>query len=277
MLENFKQKPLKFHILLVLGLCLLLYIAFFFSLSFITRHKNEKRIPNVIGKDMQAALGELKGMGFDVAVDSTYDPEKKPYVVMGQIPDSGSMVKDGRMLFITVNKSTPPNIPMPNLVSLSYRSAEMILKSNKLALGDTTFKPDIAKGAVLEQIYKGKKIKPGDMIPQGSSISLVLGDGLGNTQFNVPDVIGQPYVEAMANLNGRGLQVIAVWDGNITDSSMAVIYDQQPKALNELKNYNKIREGENIDIRIKQNPTNEELERNRNAGTSVNSNSQNPQ
>jgi eukaryotic-like serine/threonine-protein kinase len=271
MLEKFKQKPFGFHLLIVLALCAVLYVCFFASLSFITRHKDEKRVPALVGRDMNTVLQELHNAGFDVSVDSTYDPERKPYVVVGQIPDSGSMVKDGRMLFITVNKTTPPTIPMPNLVSLSFRSAEMILKSNKLSLGDTSSRPDIAKGAVLEQLYRGKKIKAGDMIPQGSAISLVLGDGLGNTQFNVPDVIGQPYVEAMANLSGRGLVVIPVWEGNITDSATAIIYDQQPKTHNEANAPNRIKEGDNIDIRIKQNPSQEELERNRNAGSSVNS------
>ena len=271
MLEKFKQKPFGFHLLIVLALCAVLYVCFFASLSYITRHKDEKRVPALVGRDMNTVLQELHNAGFDVSVDSTYDPERKPYVVVGQIPDSGSMVKDGRMLFITVKNTTPPTIPMPNLVSLSFRSAEMILKSNKLSLGDTSSRPDIAKGAVLEQLYRGKKIKAGDMIPQGSAISLVLGDGLGNTQFNVPDVIGQPYVEAMANLSGRGLVVIPVWEGNISDSATAIIYDQQPKTHNEANAPNRIKEGDNIDIRIKQNPSQEELERNRNAGSSVNS------
>jgi beta-lactam-binding protein with PASTA domain len=271
MLEKFKQKPIYFHFLVILGVCIVLYVSFFISLSYITRHTQEKRIPNVISKDMREAMNILEGMGFDVIVDSVYDPEKKPYEVLGQVPDSGSMVKNGRMMFISVNKATPPMTQMPNLVGISFRSAQLILKSNKLTLGDTSFRPDVAKGAVLEQSMKGKKLKVGDMIPQGSRINLVIGDGMGNTQFSVPDVIGQSYDEAMANLSSRGIQTIANWEERITDSSSAIIYNQQPKAFNEAGTPNTMKEGDIVNIFVKQHPTKTEIETNKNnVGSSQN-------
>lgn len=271
---NNKRIFLK-NLVIVLILCVALYILFFASLRWITHHGEEVKIPDVSGMDMKAAIAKMNSMDFDVLVDSTYEPKQKPYAVLKQIPDVGSVVKRGRTVFITVNKTVPPMTPMPNLISLSYRSAEMILRNNKLMLGDTTYKPDIAQGAVLAQLLNGNDIKPGQMIPQGSRISLVLGDGLGNTQFNVPDVIGMPYDEGVATLMGMGLQYTAIWDGDISDSSAAIIYTQSPKALNELQAPNRIKAGDIIDIRIKQNPTQEEIEGNRNSGKDVNNGTKN--
>jgi beta-lactam-binding protein with PASTA domain len=165
---------------------------------------------------------------------------------------------------------------MPNLIGMSYRSAEMLLKNNKLVLGDTSYKPDIANGAVLSQLYKGAEIRPGQMIPQGSKVDLVLGDGLGNTQFNVPDVIGMTVDEGISMINGTGLQYTAVWDpSGITDSGTAIIYNQTPKPKNELNVFNRIKAGDVMDIFIKQNPTTEEMESNRSASHGVNTGNDN--
>jgi len=272
MSENWR-KSFWFHALIVLLLCTVLYISFFTSLRYITHHAEEVAIPKVIGKDIRSAISTLQSMTFEVLVDSTYEPKYAAFTVLKQMPDSGAMVKKDRTVFITVNKAIPPQTPMPDLAGsgMSFRSAEMMLRNNKLLLGDTTHKPYIAKDAVMQQFYKGREIKAGEMIPMGSKISLVIGDGLGITQFNVPDVIGMSTMEATALLSGNGLSYTVITDGAITDTPSAVIYDQTPKPKNELLAPNRIKAGDIVDLRVKQNPSPEELERNRNGGKNVNS------
>lgn len=269
--KNWK-KSFWFHLLIVLALSTILYISFFVSLRYITHHGEELRIPQVIGKDMHTAIGTLQAMTFEVLVDSTYEPKLKPFTVLRQMPDSGSAVKKGRVVFITVNKAIPPQTPMPDLAGsgMSFRSAEMMLRNTKLILGDTLHKPFIAKDAVMQQLFKGKEIKAGELIPMGSKIDLVIGDGLGITQFNVPDVIGMSTMEGSALLSGNGLIYAVISDGVITDTTTAIIYDQSPRPKNELGAPNRIKAGDIIDLRIKQNPTPEELENNRNGGRNVN-------
>jgi beta-lactam-binding protein with PASTA domain len=215
-------------------------------------------------------ISKLEKLGFDVAIDSGYEPGVKPYMVMHQVPDPASIVKNGRTIFLTLNKAQPPVTPMPKLIDLSYRSALMILKSSRLILADTVHKPNYANGAVLDQLYRGVSIQAGAMLPQGSRISLVIGDGLGNVDLNVPDVIGVSPEEGIATLNGYGLFPVVIWDEPITDSGTAVIYTQTPSPYDELDAPNRIREGDQIDIRIKQSPTPEELEDNRRPSRGVN-------
>ncbi|RYD56500.1 MAG: PASTA domain-containing protein [Sphingobacteriales bacterium] len=260
---------LRFNLFIILVVGIVLYVLFFASLGIITRHGNEMKVPNVTGKDINAATAELQKLGFEIDVDSTYEPAAKPYVVLLQIPEINAIVKEGRTIFLTINKAEPPKTPMPNMLGVSYRSAVMIIKSSRLVLGDTTYRPDIAKGAVLDQLYNGKSIRPGQLIPQGSRIDLVIGDGLGNTEFNVPDVIGMTYDEAIAILNSRGLNFTAIWEGEVQDSVSAVVFAQTPTALNELSAPNRIKEGDIVDIRIKQEASAEELENNRNPGATV--------
>jgi eukaryotic-like serine/threonine-protein kinase len=245
-------KTLGGTIVIIALICIVLYWLFFASLGWITGHGKEVKVPAIAGKTLKESIQLLENAGFDVAIDSTYNPDQKPLMVLDQQPEGGTTVKEGRTIFLIVNKQSPPATPMPNLVNMSFRSAEMLLKSSKLILGDTVMKPDMAQGAVLSQLVNGKEIAPGTMIPQGSKISLVIGDGLGNKEINVPDLTGMTYPEAMAILSGSNLNYSAVFDGMISDTSTAVIYMQVPEPYNEFNEPNKIVEGDNVDIRVKQ-------------------------
>lgn len=248
------QQSIWFHLLLMLLLAVVFYVIFFASLGRITGHGEQLKMPVLLDKPFGEAVKILEAQGFDIDIDSAYDIRKEPGMVLSQMPDTGAFVKKGRTVFIVINKSQAPLTPMPELMGVSYRSAEMVLRSNKLRLGDTIHRPDIADGAILEQLYNGRVVKAGDMIPQGSKITLVIGDGLGNVEFDVPDVVGLTYAEGAAIISALGLQFIDVWEGPITDSVSAYIYYQFPEAKNEYGGINRIKQGELIDIKIRQAP-----------------------
>ncbi len=257
------RQKLWFNVLVLIGVCVALYLVVFASLSFVTQHGAEVKVISVKGRLYDDALKTLKARGFTVEVDSSYEPQKRRFEVLAQQPLPGAIVKEGRTIFLTVNRASPPETPMPNLVNLSFRSAAMILKSNRLVLGDTVSRPDIARGAVLEQLFGGKPIAAGTMLPQGSKISLVIGDGLGQTEFSVPDVIGMSYYEGRELLSASGLYSVPVFDFDVRDSASALIYNQSPSPYNEGGRSNRIRQGDYVDLFIKQNPTPEEMELNR--------------
>lgn len=260
LISDKRKESIWFHLLVMLLLAMVFYIIFFTSLGRITGHGKELKMPVLINMNFNDALKLLEKQGFEVDVDSTFDMRKPSGAVLSQIPDTGQFVKKGRTVFLIVNKNQPPLTPMPDLAGVSYRSADIVLKSNKLRLGDTVHRPDIANGAILEALYKGKVVKEGDMIPQGSPITLVIGDGLGNVEFDVPDVMGMAYPEAIAILNASGLQFIDLWEGRITDSQTAVVYYQYPEAKNEFGGVNTIKEGQLIDIKIRQTAPTTELQ-----------------
>jgi len=261
------KNSFAFNLGIVLVLCILLYILFFASLKCVTRHGKEVQIPDVRGKDVHEAVTLLKSLHFEINVDSTYEPSMKPLAILKQVPDTGSIVKEGRTVFLTVNMLTPPSIPMPNLVNLSFRSAEMLLRNNKLLVGDTIYKPDIAAGAILDQKFGGNTIKPGTPIVQGSRISLIIGNGLGNTEWPVPNVTGMTVDEAMTVLNQFNLQPIIVAGDQlsaISDTLTAYIIDQQPREFNDAGEHNRIKMGAFIDLQIMQNPSAEDYHQSNN-------------
>jgi beta-lactam-binding protein with PASTA domain len=253
-----------FNLLIMLGVCAILYLIFFSSLSVLTRHGDDRKVPKLAGMKIQDAMRILEEQDFDVRVDSTYMPDKPALIVLDQMPDIGDMVKHGRTIFLTVNKSVPPETSMPNLVNLSYRSALLILKSNRLVLGDTVRRPDAMSGAVLEMMFNGQTIRPGDMIPQGSKITLVIGDGFGNTILEMPDVIGMTYPEAVALLSGMQFQITPAMDADVVDSNTARVYRQDPSAISDLGTPYRIRQGDFVTLWVGQNPADSVMEENRN-------------
>lgn len=238
-------------LLIIALICIAIYWVFFASLSFLTRHGQVVEVPNYIGQDYSVVLKDIERKVFRLEVDSSYHPDIAGHEVLDQQPRAGHEVKKGRTLFLTINRSTAPEIEMPNLVNLSLRSAEMVLNSNKLKLGKTTTKPDLANGAVIEMTYKGKQIRQYDKIKQGETIDLVIGGGLDKMEFEVPDLVGFSYDEVISLLSSYLLHPNISYDGVIVDTFGAVVVAQNPKPINSEGEPNMIRENQVIHIRMK--------------------------
>lgn len=229
------------------------------SLDKITNHGKETKVPNVTGKNLLIAIKQLKKAGFKLQIDSTYQAYSNPLEIIFQEPQANSTVKYGRTLFITVNRKSPPKIKMPNLVGLSFRNALLTMQSYRLEIGDTLFKPDIAAGSILEMNFGGKPLLAGQEIPIGSKIDLLVAEGLSTEEINVPNLIGSTWAEAKQTLEASGLTINVLWDGAITDTANAIVYEQQPESINELDFQNVINKGDQMDLRIMQSPTQEIL------------------
>jgi beta-lactam-binding protein with PASTA domain len=136
---------------------------------------------------------------------------------------------------------------------MSFRNAEMVLRQYGLKLGDTIFKPDFARNSVLEQQFKDDVIKPGTQIQQGSSITLILGNGVGGGQgFIVPDLFGLTYLQAKARLDSMGITIGAVVaERDVRDSAESYIWKQTPPQMSDDNLPNRIKPGETIDIWLK--------------------------
>jgi len=208
------------------------------------------KIPAVTGMSFAEAKKTLESQGFEVQIqDSLYSDTMPPLQVVKQFPESDDLVKVNRTVYLTINQAQAPFVQMPNLVSMSFRTAEMVLRQYGLNLEDTVFKPDFAKNSVLQQLYKGDNVKPGMKIQQGSAITLVLGNGVGGTGFMVPDLSGLTYRQVKAWMDSSGVIIGAVViDPDVTDTPNSFVRKQSPTPFNDEKKPNPIRPGQSMDI-----------------------------
>lgn len=252
MFEFVTKKPLWINI--VAGFLLMVFCLFllYVLLGPLTKHGKSRTVPNVVGKSFEEAKAVLRNQGFEIEIqDSIYIDTTAKGFVLKQIPEGDAVVKINRKVYLTVNRYVPPVVEMPNLIGFSFRNAELQLKNMGLRIGDTLFRPDFAKNSVLEQRYEGGPISPGTKIQQGSEIVLVLGDGLGEIEFAVPDLIGMTYGNAKNLLLANGLSFLVVLpDPGVTDTLNAYISWQNPPRFSEDGKHMRIRPGQTMDVKL---------------------------
>ncbi len=249
MFKFITHRPLWLNLLTGLLLAVIVFFIFVFSLNWITHHNESKTVTAVTRKSFSQAETILHDAGFEVEIqDSIYVDSVPPMTVLRQVPEDGEVVKVNRTVYVTINRAVPPLVEMPNLVGFSYRSAEMELSNMGLRVGDTFYRADFARNSVLEQRYKGEIIKAGTKIRMGSSISFILGTGVGNEKFLVPNLVGKTYCEAKQWIESRGLVMGVPMAAGISDTCRAYIYDQRPARFDEFNKLQYIRTGQTIDV-----------------------------
>ncbi len=239
-----KKIGIHLGIMLVAGLVLIL-VFFYYFLPTYTNHGETITVPDLGGLPYQELDEYLsqRELRFEIEQDSGYSSDLPPLTVLKQYPIAGSKVKANRKLFINLNKTTPRKVLMPNLIDASVKSAQMVLESYGLELGNIEYKPDLAQNAVLKQRWKGKLIEPGDSIYQGSMVDLIVGDGLGNQRLEVPALFGMDFNDATFTVIGSGLRLGSVLFAEPVDTlSMGVVIRQIPAAGAS------IRIGEDVDL-----------------------------
>ena len=184
-----------FLIQLVLAFLAIIVIAFLTLkwLKISTNHDERIEVPNLSMLSLRAIEGKLDEMHlqYEVMDSANYNPDYPKYAVIDQVPAPGKFVKENRKLYLTLNPSGFRKIVIPDMIRRTRRQVEPTLRSLGFKIGDVTYKPDIAKDAVLELRHKGKLIEPGDELMKTSVIDLVLGDGSGQYagDFNEADTL----------------------------------------------------------------------------------------
>ena len=197
------------HLAIIGAAAAALVLGFFYVYLPVTTHHGETIVvPKVTGMNLTQLAGYLDQRSLSYFVDdSSYNPATRPFTVLTQDPAPGERVKEGRKIYLSVAMKRPPVIKMPKLTDGSEKNARLILKSYDLEVGQIILKPDLAQNAVLQQLVGGKEIAPGAPIAKGTKVDLVVGDGQGNQEFPVPNLVNMPQDEATTLLAGQGLQV----------------------------------------------------------------------
>jgi len=226
-----------------------MFAIFFMSLGAITRHDDNRKVPDIVGKSTEDATRLLKENGLRVEVqDSVYVDSLPKASVLKQSPDAQAVVKVGRTIFLTVNRLAAPMVDMPDLRGFSVTSAELLMQNLGLKLGGTSYINDIAKNAVKQQLINNTEVQPGAKVPVGSTVFLVLGNGAGSESMEVPDVVGMSLDEATDYLQTFKVSIGTInADPNVTDQGDAEIYKQDPPRMDGTQK-NRMKPGQSINI-----------------------------
>lgn len=231
---------------IIVGFILLMAVIYFYIyLPGITNHGESITVPNLEGMQTEQ-LGEFltkHDLRYTVD-DSAYSEKYPPLSVLRQFPRAGAKVKENRMIYISVNRVTPPTLPIPDLVDRSLINAEVVLKSNELKRGRILFEASPFLNLVKEMRYQGKPITAGTRLPKGAIIDLVVGDGNGPADFTIGNLVGDSYERALFKLMGWNLHLgkVQIPQGVDTTGIEPFVYKQDPAKGDS------VRVGDPIDI-----------------------------
>ena len=180
----FLNKLSRYRLLLHLAgmalVVLLLFLGLRWWLLIYTHHGEGIEVPDFYGMDYRDAIDTAEELGLRITVnDSTYiNPREMPAgCIVVQSPTKGMNVKEGRMIYVTINSLNIPRVKIPNLIeNSSYREAQARLRQLEFRL----LPPKLIDGEkdwVYGILLDGRNVQNGQQVARESQLTLVIGNG----------------------------------------------------------------------------------------------------
>ena len=149
-----------------------------FGLSLYTHHGEGIEVPRLEGTTFEQAYRQLEALGLGLVVsDSGYNKKQPANTILAQTPGPGQKVKQGHIIYVTVNSPSSPTFALPDIVdNSSLREAEARLT----AMGFQLTKPlliDGEKDWVYGILCRGRRVAGGDRLSVDYPLTLMVGRG----------------------------------------------------------------------------------------------------
>ena len=166
------------HLMAMVLVVILLCIGIGFGLDSYTHHGEGIVVPDLKGMTYEKAYALLDEKGLAIVVnDSGYNKQLPANSVLAQTPAFGQKVKQGHIIYVTVNSPHSPTFAIPDIVdNSSLREAEARL----MAMGFRLTAPQLIDGEkdwVYGILCQGRRISNGDRIPIDYPLTLMVGKG----------------------------------------------------------------------------------------------------
>src|SRR5258706_830756 len=180
-------------------------------------------VPDIRNLTLDQAEQALRGAGLHLSRDGErFDPAVPRGFILTQDPGPGIPVRGRRRVSVVVSLGEEFS-SVPELSGESQRSAEQLIRGAGLRLGAIARAPseDVGEGLVV-----GSDPGPESVLPQGSSVSLLISTGAGEESFVMPDLLGREIVGVRRQLEALGFRVLTP-PGT---ASLGTIVSQRPAA-----------------------------------------------
>ena len=167
-----------FHLFLVVVAVALIIFGTFKWLHSYTNHGEHIEVPAVDGLVVEDAMIVLQNNSLAGEVtEYRYHKNMEEGTVIEQRPKQGAYVKEGRTIYLVVNSGKIPMKVVPDVAdNSSLRAAETLLLGSGFKLTPHEYVDGDADW-VYEIKYNGKAIESGTEIPEGSTLTIVAGNG----------------------------------------------------------------------------------------------------
>jgi len=200
------KRKFKFNKIKIMAIILALIFAIPASqlvLAFIngTFSATEVKVPNLVGMTVSEAETELDKIDLNFVVDAElFNAEFPAGQIMSQDPPAEMSVKSGNTIKVNVSKGVKEG-SVPNLTNKKLDDAVFTLENYGFVQGSVTIESsDLPKDFVIRQ-----SPTPGTPATRGSSVNLVISDGLKLAMISMPNLVGMDIENAKLELTNAGL------------------------------------------------------------------------
>lgn len=207
-------------------------------LDWYTHQGEEITVPDFKGLDLDEVEKLSKSKELQIQIqDTAYSGKMAKNAVLGQQPEADSKVKRGRTIYLTINASEAPKVPIKNLTDIPARQAVRILMNDGFKVDpEFEYVPNPALDWVQAVKFRDEEIEWGTRLEKGSKLVLVVGDGSDGEGLSAPLCVGYDF-ETMKQLLKLKRRVLGTVDStDVTESiNSAIVYRQEPAPFEKMK------------------------------------------
>ncbi len=215
-LMHLKAIAIAFGVILIITALIFLWLYGFNQIG-------EIATPELSGKKITEAQIIASEKGLSISINKEVYSNKEEGVILEQNPRTGTSIKPGRIIYVTVSKGKT-SIEMPDLTNYSRKSA--IMKLNTLGIENIKVTEEYSdkhtKGYVIKQMPV-----PQYMITTLTQITLTVSKGSSNPN-RLPDLIGKTEEEAIEILKSLNARLMITARESSTKIKSGCIISQDP-------------------------------------------------
>lgn len=217
------------HFFLAIGAVIAILFLGILLLGPYTHHGIAITVPDFRGKTIDEILKTLEESNLKYKVrDTVFFDNKRKGSILEQDPLPESHVKEGRVIYLTINADNPPNVKFPDGIEGSLRNAQNQLENRGL---NSVVIPIAGQhnDYVVQAKYNGNIMKPGDLLPKGSTVELFVERGNGGNSIAIPDFVGKTMQEVLQMVKDQELSPPIVSPLNLENDPNAIVERQKPE------------------------------------------------
>lgn len=160
------------------------------------------KVPDLQGYPLDKARSELKEIGLEPGfVNREFSEDVTRGSVISSTPGTGTKVRSGSAVKLTVSKGSPVDVPDVTGASPADARAELEEAGLKVTIAPTRVNSEFDAGQVAQQTPAAN----GKQAAEGDTVTLTLSKG--PEMIEVPDVVGDSVDDARAALEAAGFEV----------------------------------------------------------------------
>lgn len=163
------------NLVIIMALAVIIIIGLTMWLGSYTRHTERIDVPNLRGIPAAEAIEYLEHMHLKGAVIDSVYADARPGAVIEQIPAAGLPVKEGRVIYLTVNALGVRMVKAKDVREGGSRQALSTLRSLGFVVDSVRQVASDMDDLVLSVTVRGDEMEPGRDYPVGTRVVVHVG------------------------------------------------------------------------------------------------------